>query len=154
MHDFQTKLKQGKQYEGQLDELFRGVFDIEEATREEDRKGIDRWFTNKQTKRRFPVQYKADEMAGKTGNAFIETISVDTHDIPGWAHTCQADYIVYLVVDWGTAYIIKPSVIREQLTRWQKQYPTRTSQNNGYRTHGVLVPLDEFEKHSETVVNL
>ena len=36
--------------------------------------------------------------------------------------------------------------LRAELPRWQRQYRTTYAQNDGYRTHGVLVPLAEFER--------
>lgn len=35
-------------------------------------------------------------------------------------------------------------VLREALPEWSTSYPTRSAQNQGYATHGILVPLNVF----------
>jgi hypothetical protein len=36
--------------------------------------------------------------------------------------------------------------LRQELPRWQATYRTTSAANDGYRTHGVLVPLHELER--------
>lgn len=155
-HDFQEKLKQGQRYEAELDHWFSYQFDIARVTLEEEKRlGIDRRFVERSSGRRFTIQYKADEVAGRTGNAFVETVSVDTAGSPGWVHTCKADYIFYYVPGLAVCYIFRPDALREQLERWEKMYRTATAANaNGYKTHGVLVPLDELERYAHAVVSM
>ena len=45
-------------------------------------------------------------------------------------------------------------VLRRELPRWVQAYPLCAAQNEGYATHGVLVPLDEFEQHAEAVMSI
>lgn len=153
-YSFQKQFKKGQKYERFLDNYFSENFTIKPATREEERRGIDRHFQEKKNGRRFTIQYKADKTAGKTGNAFVETVSVDTNNTPGWVFTCEADFIIYYVVDSGPAYVVRPGELRKRVDRWQRQYPEWSIPNRHYNTLGILVPLDEFERLAYTVVNI
>ena len=53
----------------------------------------DRWFTSPRGQR-FSVEYKSGIQTFYTGNMFLETISVDMSNKPGWVYTCQADQIL------------------------------------------------------------
>lgn len=142
-----TQLKQGEGYEARLDTFFREQgFRISAVNRDMQRKGIDRVFYRERDAEIFTVEYKADSLAGKTGNAFIETVSVDTAAKPGWAYSSQASVLVYLVTEPETIYWISMARLRRQLPRWEVTYPKRQAQNEGYQTHGLLVPLDELER--------
>lgn len=159
MYDFRKQLKSGKAQERYLDSLFADDFYIKEATREQERQGIDRIFTKRANGHKYTVQYKADATAARTGNAFIETVSVDNRNIKGWAHTCTADYIFYYVVGVGPIYIVKPKDIRRKLAGWGRKYHTQPIPNKKYgkliyNTIGLLVPLDELERIAVQVVNI
>ena len=146
-YDFRKQLAIGERYERQLDAFFcQWPVDIRPATAEEQRRGIDRVFTSRATGSVDTMEYKADDKAGRTGNAFIETVSVDVTGKPGWAVSSQADYLVYLVTRPMTVYLIGMKRLRAALPRWKMKYPTVKAQNDGYCTLGVLVPLDELEK--------
>lgn len=155
-YDFGDQLDKGKKAERKLDEHFSEWFDIRPATPGEDRRGIDRWFTDRKTGRVFPVQYKTDWRATRSGNAFIETVSVDTANIPGWAYTCKAEWLAYYCpgTNGEQAYWVSPETIRRELARWVNRYPARTIPNKGYNTVGVLVPLAEMERIADQVVNI
>lgn len=151
-YDMRQQLKQGEAAERYLDSLFDDEFAIRPATRQQQRQGIDRIFTRRRDGKEYRIEYKADKTAAKTGNAFVETVSVDTYNKPGWARTCQSDYIFYYIVGVGPVYILRPADIQKRLQRWANQYQERRIQNNGYQTVGILVPLDEFEKAAVQVV--
>lgn len=145
--DFSTQLAQGAEGEAWLDAFFSRWFIVTPVSPASQRRGIDRSFTDKKNGRTFTVEYKADRRAGQTGNAFIETISVDAPTVrQGWAYTCQADYLVYFCSSPETIYIIPPAVLRSAIDDWLARYPKRVIPNRGYNTHGVLVPLDELEQ--------
>lgn len=152
------QLKRGKKHEAKLDDYFSDDWEIVGLSRSHERKGLgDRVFINRQTSEVLLVEYKSDETATRTGNAFVETISVDTQEKPGWVHTCQADYIFYYLPLDSLIYILKPETLRKHLPRWQDKHPTRPTAegtNKGYQTWGVLVPLCEFEKVAAKVLNL
>lgn len=149
IYDFPTQLEEGQKYEQRLDEHFRTFqVQITPATMEQQRQGIDRVFFFPATGSIDTIEYKADSIAGKTGNAFIETVSVDTPSIskPGWAITSQAKYLAYMVTDPETIYLILMQRLRANLPTWQQRYPTKAAQNQGYRTLGVVVPIRELER--------
>lgn len=146
--DFATQLAIGEAAERRLDEHFRQFpVEIRPATAEQQRQGIDRVFIDKATGERTLMEYKADGRAAETGNAFVETISVDARGNPGWAETSQADYLAYLVVGPPECiYMIPMLRLKAQLRRWQQSCRTAQARNDGYQTHGLLVPLAEFER--------
>ena len=145
-YQFDEQLAIGQAHEQYLDTLFARWFTITPATSAQQRRGIDRVFVHRTTGATYRVEYKADAIAGKTGNAFIETTSVDTTGRAGWAISSEADVLVYMVTAPETIYAIKMQTLRRALRRWQRSYPKRAAQNNGYRTWGHLVPLAELEK--------
>ena len=99
------------------------------------------------------VEYKSDRTAERTGNAFVETVSVDTANKPGWAHSSQADWLMYLVPGQCEAlYIIRMADLRQRLATWQATYQQRRIPNDGYHTVGLLVPLHEFETIAYAVI--
>lgn len=145
-YDMRQQLKQGESAERYIDSLFCDEFAIRPATRQQQRMGIDRVFTRRRDGREWKVEYKADKTAARTGNTFVETVSVDTRNKLGWAYTCQADFIMYYIVGRGPLYILRPRDIKGKIGNWQRRYPQRRIPNNGYHTVGVLVPLHEFER--------
>lgn len=136
-----------------LDRWFAAKHEIRPATRQEQRRGIDRIFTHHQTGKRLAVEYKTDYRASETGNAFVETISVDTAGKAGWAYSSQANYLMYYIPGDGLIYVLALETLRQQLPRWLEKYPLRAAQNERYATHGVLVPLHKFEEHAEAVIS-
>ena len=144
-HYFAESLAAGKKDELLLDqEMAAYVRTIEPASNAEDRAGIDRWMTGMDGTR-FSVQYKTDHQAFRTGNAFVETISVDTTGAPGWAVKCDADYLIYWLPEADLAYVLRPREIAAQLPRWRQLYREASAPNDGYLTIGLLVLLSEFE---------
>lgn len=152
-YSFDERLKAGQSGESVLDDVFKDRFVIVPATRDEQRLGIDRHFTNRETGVSFTVEYKTDWTASRTENAFVETVSVDSANKPGWAYSSQAYRLIYFVPGPPEIiYVMLMSIIREHLPRWIKTYPQRRIPNKGYFTHGVLVPLIEFEECAELVI--
>lgn len=145
-YTFTTQLADGAAGEERLDQYFAKWFAIRPATMDEQRAGIDRHFTRRRDDVQFTVEYKTDHTAGRTGNAFVETISVDTQGKAGWAITSKAQLLIYYVPTSGAVYVIEFRRLRSALRTWQQRYPQRAIPNNGYETHGYLVPLMEFEK--------
>ena len=154
VYSFQKQLAQGQTYEQQLDKAFEDRFFIRPATRAEQRRGIDRIYRpRKAPDQLLTVEYKADRTAGRTGNAFVETVSVSTTGAPGWALSSQADWLFYLVLGSAEAlYILQMEKLRAKVPAWRSRYPERQIPNEGYFTVGTLVPLDEFEKIAYAVV--
>lgn len=144
-YDFQTQLAAGRKGEAFLDAFFAPSYAITKATEAEQRTEIDRWFIHRASGRRFSVEYKTDSLAGKTGNAFVETVSVDTRARSGWAYMSAAEILMYYLPEPETIYVLRMSNLRQHLPSWLR-YPTGKALNKGYWTHGLLVPLHEFER--------
>lgn len=153
LYHFRAQLFRGELHEATLDAFFAGHgYRVARATRAEQRKGIDRWLLKGE--QRHSVEYKADSTAARTGNAFVETVSVDTACKPGWAYTSQAAYLVYYIPPDGLVYLIRFPRLRRALARWVTSYEERVIANEGYQTHGLLVPLAEFERLAEAVFSI
>jgi len=142
-YDFARQFGHGKDGEHLLDSYFSQFFTVTQASRDDERRGIDRYFANEAGKR-ISVEYKTDYTAGRTGNLFIETISVDRPGEckTGWMFTCSATWLVIYVPAWREALAIRPPKLREQLPLWMKQHIIRAMavSNDRYFTHGVLIP--------------
>lgn len=95
------------------------------------------------------IEYKSGIQTFYTGNIFLETISVDTANVPGWVYTCQADAIVYAALLNHKLLFFRPPHLREHIDALKTRFRTvKTSkgQNIGYNTHGVIVPLNYAER--------
>lgn len=142
-YQFSRQFDIGKDFEARLDNFFKQYCFVYAAAAHEQRQGIDRWFAD-EDQGFISVEYKADSKAAKTGNAFVETVSVDTRNISGWAHTSIADVLCYYVPPTGKIWLIDFLELRRFLPDWIEKYPIRKVQNSDYCTHGVLVPLQKF----------
>jgi hypothetical protein len=153
LHDFDAQRTRGETGEAILDRFFeaRGHL-IQPATRGQQLRGIDRVFV-KDGKIAY-VEYKTDYRAHETGHVFVETISVDTDDTAGWAYTSGADFLVYYIPALNRILVMPLENLRKLLPGWVEAHPTRPAQNKAYATHGVLVPLSEFEGHATQVFTI
>lgn len=144
---FNRQLRRGESWENMLDAMFSDEYTIEHASDAEQRRGLDRWYARlcSSKGRRYGVQYKADEKACETGNCFIETVSVDSAEKPGWVYTCEADFIFYFFPQLRLVYVLSPRQLRGAVELWKDIYPTKPAQNEGYQTLGVCVPVAEVE---------
>lgn len=154
MYKFQEQLAIGEENEMKLDSFLAKWFDIDRVSQEGQRQGIDRLFTRRDNKVTYRVEYKTDFTASRTGNAFIETVSVDTQQKPGWALHSQADFLIYFLPLDGLIYAIRMPQLRAQLVSWKARYPLRSIPNKGYSTIGLLVPLRELERLAVQVLCL
>ena len=152
-YHFDEQLQQGEQGEAVLDGLFCHRFAVLPASRADQRRGIDRHYVSLDGER-LAVEYKTDWTAARTGNAFVETVSVDTARKPGWALSSQADYLFYYIPPDGLVYILRFAILRARLPVWQRHCRTVRVPNDGYATHGLLVPLREFEALAEIVLSI
>lgn len=149
MHDFNDKLDEGKYYESILDKFFldRGDVSILPAKVDNEiEEGFDRYFVHSTEKPPFRIEYKSDTVATGTGNAFIETVSDDVLCKPGWVNKSRADYVAYWPVGTGKIILVSPSILRQCLKHWKKEYSTASAKNKSWKTHGLLVPLHIVEK--------
>jgi hypothetical protein len=149
VYDFDQQMRQGDEGADFLDAFFAGKgYAIRPATRDEQRQGVDRIFTSPRTGSISRVEYKTDRAAARTGNAFIETVSVDAAGKMGWALTSQADILVYYVPPDRRIYVVPFRALHWEMPRWLREYPPRTAQNDGYATHGIIIPLRELARHA------
>lgn len=167
LHRFDAQLHRGESGERWLDDFFSLFYDITPASRDEQRKGIDRHFVSRwegwdqigETQRteeraRYAVEYKSDFLTHRTGNAFVETVSVDSEGKDGWLITSQADVLIYFVVYRQSIFISRVDRLRELAALWKAAYPSRWAQNAGYRTHGITVPLTQYARSAYKVIQL
>jgi hypothetical protein len=135
-----------------LDQYFALDFIIERTTRYQERVQClgDRKFIERQSKKSFYVEYKSGIQTGYTGNVFLETISVDSTCVPGWVYACQADYLLYAALLNGLILVFEPEKLRKKIGMLRQKFKekkTSKGQNDGYDTHGVIVPLDYAKVH-------
>jgi hypothetical protein len=152
-YDFDRQLAEGRSGEEFLDRFFsaRGHA-VRPASADEQRQGIDRVITAPDG-RVMKVEYKTDFIAARTGNAFIETISVDARARMGWALTAQCDYLIYYIPA-RVIYVLPVRSLHWALPGWLRDYPQRQAPNHGYATHGVLVPLAALASYAVQVFDL
>jgi len=137
--------------EAVLDRYFKQWYDVAPASEAQQRDGIDRVFSCQKTGRRFTVEYKADGVAARTGNAFVETWSVAEDKRRGWAYTSHAQMLIYFVPQTGAIYMASMLKIKEMLETWTADYREKSVKNSGkngnpYTTKGLPVPLLEFAR--------
>lgn len=146
MYTFHGQLRAGSRGEQTLDAVFAADWMITPATDAEQRQGVDRHFQHRTHGQRWTVEYKTDYAAGRTHNAFLETISVDATNKPGWVYTCQADWVLYFAVGEGLVYWCRPVTLQHyvrHLAHWRRPVSVP---NRDYRTWGYCVPLRVLER--------
>lgn len=151
-YDFDKQLKDGTKHECDLDIFFEKWFTIVKVNIAMQRRGIDRKFIGRKTGHCYTIQYKADSTAARTGNAFIETISVDTDNVPGWAYTTQAQYIFYYIPPAKEIRVVCVKQLKAALSQWKREHrlsppvPNKGRYGKQYNTFGLLVPLKDFDE--------
>jgi len=147
-YSFDEQLRIGKAAERLLDTYFSQWYSIEiipheiEVLIHSDRLFIDAYGHHT------IVEYKADYIGHRTGNAYVETVSVASENKPGWVYTSQADVLIYWVVGNGQVIAVSPKQLREKLPGWEVHYHTIQARNETYYGAGVLVPISELRKLS------
>jgi hypothetical protein len=147
-YKFKDKLDEGMGFELELDKIFSHEFDIKSVDISKQRLGIDRYFTRKSNGASFTVEYKSDSTAASTGNVFIEIVSVDTTNRPGWAKSSQADILIYYIPPAQKIIITRMEVVKKSVPIWENTYKQQPVPNEGYKTIGILVPIGELIKLS------
>ena len=154
--DFQTQLKQGFEGEAEITAYLTAQgWHCTKSTRDQERQGIDLISTKNLESR--TIEIKTDHCATKTGNAFIETVSVKQGNRiikQGWAYTCQADFLFYYLPLDLIAYVYQPSVLQTYVELWGRKYRQVSVPNKGYITQGIIVPLWELENTAIEIINI
>lgn len=146
------QFKSGDDVAQYLDGYFSDLYNIRPTTPHEERVLClgDRLYTSKADGNSFYVEYKSGRQTYFTGNIFLETVSVDTPCKPGWVYTCQAGFIFYAALLNYRILIFRPDHLRIHIADLKtkfKEVKTSKGQNEGYNTHGVIVPLEYAEVH-------
>lgn len=147
IYQFQKQLDDGKRNEETLDRYFSRFYRIHRASlRDEKERGIDRYFTEHSSGMVWTVEYKSDSTAARTGNLFLETISVDRDGAAGWLLKSQAQVLVYYLPPCGQAHVYFLPLLKARLRAFTAECPTRAVPNqtrNGtpYNTIGLLIPI-------------
>lgn len=144
-YQFEQQLSVGVMHESEIDKFAVCILNVKirPATPEQQRMGIDRIWVRRDGRQQ-SVEYKADIAAARTGNLFIETVSVDAAERPGWAYTSLAQLLVQYVPGLAQVIISRMMTVKGQLPGWLASYPLQPVPNDGYNTIGVLVPLEIF----------
>lgn len=148
VHDFDAQLAighAGEQFVARW--LSRRGRDCRYAERIDQRRGIDLFVDD------IAVEVKTDLRCAETGNVFIETTSVDIHNVPGWAVTSEAIWLFFLLPP-TEMLIIETRRLREQIKYWKTRFRETVSQNRSYRTLGLLVPRAEIAALAARVYTL
>jgi len=158
-YSFNHQLEKAERIERELDGHFQSLgIHIHPASPKAQRAGIDRWFKIPlRTGGLVPVEYKSDWKASKSGNVFVELISVlrgNVIEAMGWAYSSQADWLFYCLPDSGYALHIEFTELRKHLAAWVTQFPQKPAQNQGYISTGILVPLEVFGEISIRQIKL
>ena len=160
IHDFQACRAVEDRWSAKLDDWLAESYPMRPATMEEQWRGMDRLVrvALDEDGLEVGVDYKCDERAARTGNAFIETVSNDVSGRKGWALTTEADWVFYFVVP-DRVFGLRADKLRAAIPDWQRRFPTRAARNVGrdgrpFRTLGVCVPLKEVAAVAEWVAHL
>lgn len=148
-YTFGESLRAGSLGESRLDDFFSRWFDIQPVPMAVQRIGIDRLFIGEQKGDALAVEYKTDTQGHRTGNAFIETVSVDNDGKRGWLWTTKADALVYYLSKGSRGYVLDPTDMRNQAYSWTRRFRVKTATNPDYHSYGLLVPLDELSTIAE-----
>lgn len=149
-HSFTEQKRKGQIGELILDRCLRTRYLIEEADDYWQRCEVDRIVTPINGGLSWRLEYKTDLRADETGNAFIETLSVDRgRKAQGWSVKSRADILIYFLPFSGRIYICPLNRLRAVLPRWLERYEVRSARNQRYCTHGLLIPLWELAAASE-----
>lgn len=149
MFPFKDKLEEGEKYEKELDAYYSKWFKVEAVDLSTQKMGIDRIFTNQTDGTRWTIEYKSDTVASSTGNAFIETISVNTTNKPGWAYSSCAQLLFYYLPMEGKVARLTMYAIKNLIREWLNKYPIKPCHNESYQSFGICVPLPVFMSYGQ-----
>lgn len=160
MHSINRSLPYGQRNELRLDSMAQSLAYKTHYHKSLEKVGIDRIW--EKDGHYWSVEYKTDQKTATTGNVFIETVSVDMANKPGWAISSKAEILVYFMPGlFGAdiASLVFMSNLRAQIETWKRTFRTVGVANSGmfggyYTTYGVLVPLGTFMDCCHEVIQL
>jgi hypothetical protein len=147
-YSFVEQFERGLEGEKVLDKYFSQWYIIKDATLDQQKnEKIDRLFRPKGAPSDTPwikVEYKTDDKTDKTGNLFIETMSMIEWGKYGWAWITHAQKVIYYALP-DTVYILDTAELRDKLMLWHKQRkPKRKVYNDHWTSEGYLIKTDEI----------
>lgn len=153
IYSFEEQLAKGKEWEKKLSisiqktmgEGYKVVYLPDHA--EFYPEGFDMAVYCKTTETTMLLEVKTDFQAHKTGNAFLETISVcrgGKMEKAGWMETSKADAVVYIIPELKRGVFIKMDDLRDILKDAPIPYPFKECRNNTYSSYGFLVPIKKL----------
>lgn len=148
------QLEKGEASENVLDDYFSTWYVITPVSRQMQRNEIDRIFECKRSRTLWTVEYKADETAAKTGNVFIDIVSVDVDGKRGWALMSYAQLLIVFVPPWQIGYVVPMTTVKGLLPEWVKNYKVRAIPNEGYNTLGIPVPIEIFRQYAIRIFSI
>ena len=155
-YNFEHQKQLGLQGEARLDSFFSRWYLIKEVPMELQREGVDRFFVPRWGEVEFPrlVEYKTDFHA--SGNAFIEThsvIRIGQDTIKGWLYTSKADWLVYFMAAYETAFVLNFESLRRFVIQWEAEQLCRHREciNSNYKSSGLIVPLPLMLRASRAI---
>ena len=96
------------------------------------------------------VEVKWDNSIASTGNMFIELLTDERLNKPGWITFCQADIIMYGSSHENLFYVFATDDLREYLKTYENRYQTRKAIDYDSLGRvrklsiGALIPIEEF----------
>jgi hypothetical protein len=142
-YSFVEQLERGKAGEAVIKDYFSQWYKITDATLDQQKnEKID--FIFERNGVRTKVEVKTDDKTDKTGNLFIETMSMIEWGKYGWAWVTQAEKVLYYALP-DTVYILDVAQLRDMLQVWHKQRkPKRKVYNDHWTSEGYLIKTDEI----------
>lgn len=121
---------------------------VSEAPRSLQSLGID--FILQQNNKRYSAELKTDFRAHQTGNAFVETISVqdpETDEVKayGWYYTSVAQVLLYYVPGINILFLVDMYKFK---TLSLDNYITKVIRNKTYVGRGKVIPLAELAQYA------
>ena len=124
-YKFDKQLSKGKAGEWVMDRYHEPFYHIDKVDPAiEKRDGYDRIYTSRVDgyDRPVKVEIKTDYLSQRYGNIIIETVSMDSHDIPGWALTSRCDVLIFYLWHLNEVLYYRMSDVEEKVPAWKLQY--------------------------------
>ena len=147
MPDFQTDLRRGRRFGQMVYAAYRS-----QGLRVAPSDGHTDWVFGidatlyRDGEQHATIQVKGDERAADTGNLFLETVSVEHAGLEGGSFDTQAEWIIYVLPHLTVGWVFWTDQLQAAVREWQKHYPERQVQNDGWVTLGIAVPLHVVDR--------
>lgn len=94
----------------------------------------------------FALEIKCDETNYKSNNLFVEFISSEKYNTPGWLHKSNADYIAYMFKNKGMFIMCKLDDLKELISK-HKYKTGKAYDKNKKVSIGYLIPVEDVVNH-------